>query len=162
MYVTKLDREETPFCARISAFQGDVLVRLPHSFYGPIKCKSRKSDNTLSLNNGHALPIFSTSMQMQVVALSSIEEAGSEYEESSFFLGDLTEQSSSQEDEQEWTADEVLVELDCRDRAYFFWAEEPTDITTEESNLLESVLTRIKPLHDVLRKSWNRRRDSNE
>jgi len=163
--LTIVEREETSFCARIVAFQGDVLIRLPHSFYGPIKCKSRKVDSNLSLNTGHALPIFSPSMQMQLVALSSIQESNSSFEESSFFLGDLTDQSTSLHDEESWTADEIIVELDCRDRAYFFWADESTDITTEENNLLETVLTRLRPLHDVLRKSWTsrtRRRDSSE
>lgn len=166
MNAMQLGREETPFYAQIKAFQGDVLIRLPHSFYGPIKCRSRKVDTGLSLNNGHAPPVFSPSMQLQIVALSSIQETGSEFEHSSFFLGDLSKQTTSQQqDDMQWTADEVLVELDSRDRAYFFWAGESADVATEENSLLELVLTRLKPFHEVLRKPWtsrSRRREMTE
>jgi len=154
--------EETSFYVHIASFQGDVVVRLPLSFYGPIKCRFRRVESNQTLNHGSALPTFSPSMQLQLVALSSIEEPNSEFEECSFFLGDLADRRSSHQNESLWTADEILVEIDCRDRLYFFWAGESTDLPEEESSLLESVLTRLKPLQEVLRKSWTARTSRRE
>jgi len=155
--------EDTPFYIHTASFQGDVVIRLPPSFYGPIKCRFRKMDRSLTLNNGSALPVFSPSMQLQLVALSSIEETTSAFEDCSFFLGDLANDRSSQQNKLIWTADEVLVEIDCRDRVYFFWAGEVADMPPEERSVLESVLARLKPLQDALRKPWGTlRRESTE
>jgi hypothetical protein len=96
-------------------------------------------------------------MQLQLVALSSIEETNSKFEECSFFLGDLANARSMQQNQRTWTADEVFVEADCRDRVYFFWAGETADMPIEESTLLDTVLARFKPFQEVLRKPWTAR-----
>ena len=139
-----------------------MQVYLPHSFFGPVRCRRRRDEN--SSGNFHDVgrpPSFSSAMHPHLVALSSGEDSDRTAETVSFFVGDLSQHDHTTGDEQ-WNADEVIVVLDYKAQAYFFWVEETPETPYPMVSLVDAMVSRLKPWHGVIR-PWipkGRRRES--
>jgi hypothetical protein len=89
-------------------------------------------------------------MQDELLALSTEEDPTGDCDVVSFFLGDL-ESRRDDDRQQQWTADEAIIELDCNSLLDFVWADESPPPPSDAENLLDAMASKLRPLQDVLR-----------